>query len=254
MMCFGLFYALPATGQGLGGAGTVQGTVKDPTGGVMQAVEVRIATPVSGYHADGDARTRWAITCSATCRRIPITSPSRRRDFRRSNATWTCGRAVPITLDLTLALAGATIERRSRRPCRRPARARSDRAHRHRPEPDRQAADRILRRSESGRHAGLARRRRRLERLLPSGRRPRADAVLDRQPADHRPAEPRLLEPDLAGRRAVDGDHHRRGARGVRRQEQPGRAHRDQVRASISRSRPAARRSATARSRARRAR
>src|ERR1700722_19572567 len=34
--------------QGLGGAGTVRGTVKDPTGGVMQAVEVRITNPVSG--------------------------------------------------------------------------------------------------------------------------------------------------------------------------------------------------------------
>jgi hypothetical protein len=35
--------ARPAPAQGLGGAGTVQGTVKDPTGGVMQAVQVRIA-------------------------------------------------------------------------------------------------------------------------------------------------------------------------------------------------------------------
>src|ERR1700681_4518916 len=35
--------------QGLGGAGTVQGTVKDPTGGVMVAVVVDIANPVSGY-------------------------------------------------------------------------------------------------------------------------------------------------------------------------------------------------------------
>ena len=41
MLCLGLIATPPATGQGLGGAGTVQGTVKDPTGGVMQAVEVR---------------------------------------------------------------------------------------------------------------------------------------------------------------------------------------------------------------------
>src|SRR4051812_42147892 len=38
-----------ALAQGLGGAGTIQGTVKDPTGGVMQAVEVRISNPVSGF-------------------------------------------------------------------------------------------------------------------------------------------------------------------------------------------------------------
>ena len=38
-----------ASAQGLGGAGTVQGTVKDPTGGVMQAVEVKITNPLSGF-------------------------------------------------------------------------------------------------------------------------------------------------------------------------------------------------------------
>jgi Carboxypeptidase regulatory-like domain len=41
--------AAAARAQGLGGAGVVQGTVKDPTGGVMQAVEVRISNPVSGF-------------------------------------------------------------------------------------------------------------------------------------------------------------------------------------------------------------
>src|SRR6266480_375191 len=57
VLCLGLFTA-PAIGQGLGGAGTVQGTVKDPTGGVMQAVEVKIANPVSGF-------TRTAATDAA---------------------------------------------------------------------------------------------------------------------------------------------------------------------------------------------
>ena len=50
-------------------------------------------------------------------------------------------------------------------------------------------------------------------------RRPRADAVLDRQPADHRPAKPGVLQPDFAGRGAVARGHHRRGARRVRRQD-----------------------------------
>src|SRR5213595_3377178 len=57
VLCLGLF-AVPAIGQGLGGAGTVQGTVKDPTGGVMQAVQVKIANPVSGF-------TRTATTDAA---------------------------------------------------------------------------------------------------------------------------------------------------------------------------------------------
>jgi hypothetical protein len=42
-------YAGIASAQGLGGTGTIQGTVKDPTGGVMQAVEVKITNRVSGF-------------------------------------------------------------------------------------------------------------------------------------------------------------------------------------------------------------
>src|ERR1700746_441457 len=34
--------------QELGGAGTVQGTITDPSGGVMQAVDVKLSNPVSG--------------------------------------------------------------------------------------------------------------------------------------------------------------------------------------------------------------
>src|ERR1700689_3866840 len=44
-----LFAWTPVSAQGLGGAGTVQGTVKDPTGGVMVAVTVDISNPVTGF-------------------------------------------------------------------------------------------------------------------------------------------------------------------------------------------------------------
>src|ERR671937_1381476 len=44
-----LFVPAVIVAQELGGAGTIQGTVKDPTGGVMQAVEVKISNPVSGF-------------------------------------------------------------------------------------------------------------------------------------------------------------------------------------------------------------
>src|ERR1700674_2556278 len=55
--------AVPAAAQGLGGAGTVQGTVKDPTGGVMVAVTVDISNAVSGYKrtAATDAQGKFAF-------------------------------------------------------------------------------------------------------------------------------------------------------------------------------------------------
>ena len=44
--------AAVAAAQELGGAGTVQGTVKDPTGAVMTAVTVTIVNPVSGFRRE----------------------------------------------------------------------------------------------------------------------------------------------------------------------------------------------------------
>jgi hypothetical protein len=41
--------AMSAAAQELGGAGTVQGTVKDPTGAVLVGVTVTIGNPVTGF-------------------------------------------------------------------------------------------------------------------------------------------------------------------------------------------------------------
>ena len=190
----------------------------------------RSAMPVSGFTRTTTTDAGGQVHRSATCRPIAITCRSRRRVSRRSSATSTSEAACRSPSTCTLTLAGATSSVEVVGHAEDLTRARSDRAHRHRSEPDREAAARILVGAQPGDHARVARRRLGLERVLPSDRRSRADAVLDRQPAGHRSAEPRLLEPDLARRGAVDGDHHRRRAGRVRRQEQPRRAHRDQVR------------------------
>ena len=132
---------VPALGsaQELGGAGTVQGTVKDPTGGVMQSVEVKITNPVSGF-------TRTTTTDAAgkfVFRNLPPNPyhvaveragiPAARARRRRPDA------ACRSTLDLSLGARGHDRDRRGRRPCRGSARARSDGAHRHRSEPDRRS-------------------------------------------------------------------------------------------------------------------
>src|SRR5499427_7407535 len=95
--------------QGLGGAGTVQGTVKDPTGGVMQSVEVKISNALSGFSrsATTDAMGRYAFSNLAPNSYhvsvdvqgfVPL---ARDVDVRSG---------VPVTLDLTLALANAVSE------------------------------------------------------------------------------------------------------------------------------------------------
>src|SRR5499425_1711267 len=91
-------------GQGLGGAGTLQGTVKDPTGGVMQAVEVRISNPVTGFSRTSttDASGRYAFTnLPPNAYHVAVEV----QGFLRLERDVDVRSAVPITLDLTLALA-----------------------------------------------------------------------------------------------------------------------------------------------------
>jgi hypothetical protein len=70
--------------------------------------------------------------------------------------------------------------------------------------------------------AVFAGRRGRLERPVPRPGRSRFELVFGRRPADHRPAEQGLLEPDSVELGAVDGGDLRRAAGRVWRQDQPG--------------------------------
>ena len=106
-MCLGLLIAQPASAQGLGGAGTVKGVVTDPTGGVMQAVEVTITNPVSGF-------TRTATTDAAGRYMFSNLPPNpyhiavNAQGFQALERDVDVRTGVPITLDLTLAVAAAT--------------------------------------------------------------------------------------------------------------------------------------------------
>src|SRR5438067_12174024 len=99
--------ASPSFAQGLGGAGTVQGTVKDPTGGVMQAVQVRISNPVSGFSrtASTDAAGRYVFS-NLPPNPYHITVDA--QGFQTLERDVDVRTGVPILLDLTLSLAGAT--------------------------------------------------------------------------------------------------------------------------------------------------
>jgi hypothetical protein len=102
-----VFDGSPVLAQGLGGAGMLQGTIKDPTGGVMQAVEVRISNPVSGYSRATvtDQTGRYVFTnLSPNSYHVAVDV----QGFQRLDRDVDVRTGVPITLDLTLALAAAT--------------------------------------------------------------------------------------------------------------------------------------------------
>jgi hypothetical protein len=107
IFCLGAFGLAPARAQGLGGAGTVQGTVKDPTGGVMVAVTVEISNPVTGFKrsATTDAAGKFVFrNLAPNPYRLEVTA----QGFNPLTRDVDVRSAVPIDLELALQLAGAT--------------------------------------------------------------------------------------------------------------------------------------------------
>ncbi len=99
--------ASSAQSQGLGGAGTIQGIVKDPTGGVMQSVQVRISNPVTGFSrtTTTDAGGKYVFTNLPP---NPYHITVETQGFQTLERDVDVRTGVPIMMDLTLALAGAT--------------------------------------------------------------------------------------------------------------------------------------------------
>jgi Carboxypeptidase regulatory-like domain len=96
----------PSVAQELGGAGTVQGTVKDPTGGVMVSVTVTLTNPVTALRrtATTDAMGRFVF------RNLPPNPyhlEVSAQGFQALSRDVDVRSALPLDLDLTLALAGA---------------------------------------------------------------------------------------------------------------------------------------------------
>ena len=97
----------PAHAQELGGAGTIQGLVKDPTGAVLRAAAVAITNPVSGLRRETttDEMGRFVF------RNLPpnpyhVTVAV--QGFETFAQDVDVRSAVPITLELSLKLAGTT--------------------------------------------------------------------------------------------------------------------------------------------------
>src|SRR5215467_704831 len=107
--CLGVLGTRSTMAQGLGGAGTRQGTVKDPTGAVMQAVEVRITNVVSGFTrtATTDAMGKYLFgNLPPNAYHLSVMV----QGFKPVVSDVNVRTAVPITLDLTLTLEAAATE------------------------------------------------------------------------------------------------------------------------------------------------
>jgi len=102
-----LAIAVPAHAQELGGAGTIQGTVKDPTGGVLRAASVTIVNPVSGLRRETttDEMGRFVFrNLPPNPYHVTVTV----QGFETFAQDVDVRSAVPIALDLSLKLAGTT--------------------------------------------------------------------------------------------------------------------------------------------------
>jgi hypothetical protein len=102
-----VFGAVRGWGQELGGAGTIQGTVNDPTGAPMTAVSVEITNPVTGFRRSGTTDTAGRFVF----RNLPpngyhlsVTA----QGFAPYQHDVDVRSAVPIELTVPLALAGTT--------------------------------------------------------------------------------------------------------------------------------------------------
>jgi hypothetical protein len=102
-----LFGVPAARGQELGGAGTVQGTVKDETGGVMQSLSVKIDNAVTGF-----SRTTTTDAAGKFIFRNVPQNPYRisigAQGFKPLTHDVDVRSGVPIDLPLTLQLLGSS--------------------------------------------------------------------------------------------------------------------------------------------------
>ena len=96
-----------AAAQELGGAGTVQGTVKDPAGGLMVAVSVDLSNPVTGLRRSAvtDAGGRFVFRNLPSNSYHVNVSAQGFEGFTRDVDVRT---GVPIELEVSLQLAGTT--------------------------------------------------------------------------------------------------------------------------------------------------
>lgn len=99
----------PAFGQSLGNAGTIEGSVVDPTGAAVAGAKIHLHNPVTNYEqsATSDSNGNFRLTnLPANVYHIDITAAG----FSQFSQEVTIRNSVPVQLKATLALAGTKTE------------------------------------------------------------------------------------------------------------------------------------------------
>src|SRR5579871_5954060 len=106
LACWAVLGVTVARAQGLGGAGTVQGTVKDQAGGVVRGANVDLSNSVTGFKSSAttDAAGKFVFyNLAPNPYRLDVTSSG----FAPLTRSVDVRSAVPIDLDLSLQIASA---------------------------------------------------------------------------------------------------------------------------------------------------
>lgn len=105
--CCLLTFSSGLMAQSLGGAGTIGGTVTDPSGAVISQATIEIRNPITGYkqatRADGSGTFRL-LNVPPNPYHLQVSAPG----FAPSEQDITVRTSVPISLTIPLALAGET--------------------------------------------------------------------------------------------------------------------------------------------------
>jgi len=98
--------AIPASAQ-LGNSGSIEGVVKDESGGVVAGAKVEIANPVSGFRREMTAGSDGSFRF-ANVPFNPYPHGGRRgQGSRRTPKTWMCASTVPTTVQVALKVSSA---------------------------------------------------------------------------------------------------------------------------------------------------
>ena len=216
-----LFYFVVDASAQMGNSGSIEGVVKDPSGAAVPNATVEIKDPVSGYLRTTNTNSEGAFRFT----NVPFNPyhlsvnasgfAAFARDVEVRSVVPTQNRNCPDSRNGSNNGNGRRWRRSSGKRSHLSQRLGSQQL-------CKVASGKCLVFREFSRYPHHPWNCRGFKRSLPRARRSRGKLVFRGQPADHRPAEQGLFQPDSLVIDSISGSNLRRTSSGVRRQNQPG--------------------------------